>query len=121
MSRLRVWASRIVALTHRDKLDRSLDEEVRSHLQMQIDDNMDAGMSSDEARYAALRKFGGMAPMQEAYRDQRSLPLIESVVRDVRYALRTLSRSPSFTITSIAVLGLAIGVNTAMFSVLDAV
>ena len=88
---------------------------------MQIEDNCRAGMNPAEARYAALSSFGGIEPMKETYRERRTFALFETMAQDVRYAVRTLRKSPSFTITSIAVLALAIGVNTAMFSVLNAV
>jgi putative ABC transport system permease protein len=78
-------------------------------------------MNPEEARLAALRSFGPAEPMKEEYRDQRSFPMIEATLQDVRFAFRFLRRNPGFAATAVAVLSLAIGANSAMFSVLNAV
>lgn len=121
MSWSRVVAARFRGLLGRKRRDLELDNEVRFHLEMQIEDNVKAGMNPVEARYAALRKFGAIEPMKERYRERRTFALLETIGQDLRYTLRSLRKTPSFTFTSVAVLALAIGANTAMFSILDAV
>jgi putative ABC transport system permease protein len=118
---LRALWHRIIGVFGTRAADRELSAELESHLQLHIDDNVRAGMTPDEARRRALIALGGLESTKEAYRDRRGLPAIESLVRDLRYGARTLRKNPGFLIAGIVILGLGVGVNSAIFTVVNAV
>src|SRR5262249_47786763 len=121
MRRLRGWFVRLFAPIDRVRSDRDIDAELRSHLELHIDDNIRAGMSPDDARRQAWIALGGVERTKDVYRDQRGFPMLDSLSRDVRHAVRLLLKTPAFAVTAIAILGLGIGANAAIFSVVNAV
>src|SRR5882757_3305622 len=121
MEQLRILLSRCTALLRRQTLDEDLDEELRTHIDFAIEEHLKQGMSEEEARTIALREFGGVTQIKETYRVQRGFPLMETVIRDIRYALRQLRRSPGFALTAILTLAVGIGANVVVFSVLNGI
>jgi predicted permease len=119
VSGLRRAFLRVAALFRARALDRDLHDELDSHLALAADDYVRRGMTLEEARRRARMDLGGVDAAHEDHREARSLPTIDSVRKDVAYALRGFVRDPAFTCVAVLILALAIGANTAVFSVVN--
>src|SRR4051812_5381342 len=114
LKRLSSWAT-----TRRD--EERLRAEIEEHLSLQTAENVRAGLAPDEARRQAVLKFGAVEAIRETYRDQRGLPFMETLMQDVRHALRRLRNAPAFAITTVLTLALGIGATTSIFTLVHAV
>ena len=119
MASIRVLLARALELFLRRRRDDRLAEEIAAHLDMLADAHMARGMTAAEARVAAGRAFGSVAAVRSEYRDQRGMPSVDALARDVRLAARLLGKDWRFTTAVVLTLGLAIGVNTSIFTLID--
>ena len=101
------------------QIDRELDMEMASHLEIAIEDNLKQGMSAEEARRQAFIRFGGVEQAKQQQREARGFQGLDILWLDLRYTFRTMQRDPAFTLLAVLILTLGIGANIAVFSVVN--
>lgn len=117
---MRAWFQRLSGFFGNKQLrDGEFAEELESHLQMHVEDNLRRGMTQEEARRDALIKLGGVEQVKESYRDQRGVPFLETLWVDVRFGFRMLGKNPGSTAAAAVTLALGIGATTAIFSAVN--
>ncbi len=121
MKRLRAWTMRLAGLFRKERQEQELAAEIESHLQMHIDDNLRSGMTPEQARRNAILKLGGVEQTKQATRERSTIPFLENLLRDVRYAQRQFQNNMTFTSTAIITIALGIGATVGVFSVVHSV
>jgi putative ABC transport system permease protein len=115
---LQIWRW-LLSVLRRGRYEREMEEEMRFHLEMQVEQNRASGMAAEEAHYAARRQFGNQTWLKEASREMWSLRVIETLIQDLRYGARMLMKNPGFTLLAVLTLALGIGATTTIFSAIQ--
>src|ERR1700689_2236158 len=121
MRTLRAFGLRLLGLLRARRPEDDFAAELESHVALHMDEGIRSGLTPEEARRQALIRLGGAEQARQAIRDRHTLPLVESIMQDVHYGVRSLRRSPGFTLTAVFTLALGIGACTAVFSLVNAV
>ena len=121
MDTLRRAYNRLLSFFRKDPMDRDLNAEMAAHLEFAIEENLQRGMSPEEARRQAMIRFGGIDQARQQHRETRGLPTLDIFLQDLRYTLRTLGRDRAFTIVAVLILALGIGANIVVFSVVNTI
>ena len=117
---MRAWLSRLAEFLFRRSREARLSSEIEHHLDLLAEDHKARGLSDAEARLAAQREFGGVDRTRIVHREQRGLPIVDTLIQDVRFAWRVLWRDRGFALTAIVVLGVGLGVNNMFFTLVYA-
>ena len=120
MVTIREALGRLVSFFRKDQRDQDLAQELDAHVEMATADYIHDGFTPQEARRRALARLGGIEPAKQLHRETRGMPLLDGLLQDVRYSVRTLVRSPAFTVASVGTLAIGIGATTAIFSTVNA-
>src|SRR5580698_1980393 len=120
MKRLRAWLLRLMGLLHSQRREEDFAAEIDSHLQMHIDDNLRAGLNPEQARRGAILTLGGVEMTKQAYRERSTVPLLETILQDLRFGTRQLRKNPGFAATAILMLALGMAASVAIFAFVDA-
>ena len=120
MGWMRKLVRRVAGIVPSERREQEIAAEIDSHLEMHIEDNLRAGMSFVEARRSAILTLGGVEMTKQAYREQSTLPFVETVLQDLRFAARQLRKNPGFTATAVLMLALGMSASVAIFAFVDA-
>jgi len=120
MSRMRTFGSRLLGFLFRRRRERELDDELEWHLRLLTQETVRRGMNPEDAERAARREFGGVEQTKEAYREQRGLPQLETLLQDVRFGARLMAKDAVLSTIIVAILAVGIGAGASLYSLIDA-